>query len=156
MPWVLKLNPVSSERSDLTETSAKVNLLAKKKSSGSKRSTNDIDNELLTQEDQLKIKSFLKSIWVLLVFFLILGLFIKKINTAFANGIQWTGWLILGACLTLITGLVIWIHPLVERVTGMNENKAITCTAIVLVGIVTAASYLLWDYVAPFFASNVK
>ena len=156
MPWVLKLNPVSSERSDLTETSAKVNLLAKKKSFRSKRSANDTDNELLTQEDQLRIKSFLKSIWVLLVFFLILGLFIKKINTAFANGIQWTGWLILGACLTLITGLVIWIHPLVERVTGMNENKAITCTAIVLVGIVTAASYLLWDYIAPFFASNVK
>jgi len=156
MPWVLKLNPASSERSDLTETSAKVNLLAKKKSSGSKRSANVTENGVLTQEDQLKVKSLLKGIWVLIVFFSIVFLFIKKINTAFADGIQWTGWLILGVCLTLITGLAIWIYPLVERVTGMNENKAITFTAIVLVGIVTAASYLLWDYIAPFFASTVK
>ena len=156
MPWVLKLNPASSERSKHTVTAARDNLLAKKKSSGSKRRANDTENEVLTQEDRLKVKSLLKGIWVLLVFFLILGLFIKKINTTFANGIQWTGWLILGACFALITGLGIWIYPLVERVTGMNENKAITFTAIALVGIVIAASYLLWEYIAPFFASNVK
>ena len=156
MPWVLKLNPASSERSKLTVTAARGNLLVKKKISGSKKSTNVTENGVLTQEDRLKVKSLLKGIWVLIVFFLIVFLFIKKINTAFADGIQWTGWLILGACFALITGLGIWIYPLVERVTGMKENKAITFTAIVLVGIVTAASYLLWEYIAPFFTSSLK
>jgi predicted Na+-dependent transporter len=130
--------------------------MAKKKSFGPKRSRRDTENGSLTQEDHVKVKSLAKDILVIVAFFSILCLFIKKVSTVFDDGIQWTGWLILGVCLTLITGLVIWVYPWVERVTGMNENKAINCTVIVLVGIMSAAVYLLWEYIVPFFVSNVK
>ena len=130
--------------------------MAKKKSTKLKRSSSDIEKKALVQEEQLSVKTFLKNIWVIIAFILFLSLCIKKISTASDNSIQWTGWLILGVCFALITGLGTWVSPWVERIMGIKEDQAETCTAIILVGIVAAVAFFLWDYIAPFIVSNVK
>ena len=97
--------------------------MAKKKSIRSKKGNNDTENESLTREQPLNVKIFLKNIWVIIALILFLSLFIKKILTI-SGDILWTGWLILVGCFALITCLGIWISPWIERITGIDEDKA--------------------------------
>jgi hypothetical protein len=129
--------------------------MTKKKSDQSKNSNNSIENKILTQEKVPSVKTFIKNIWVIIAVILFFFLFINKVLTAFGS-IVWTGWLMLGVCFILIIGLGMLISPWIERTTGIDEGKADTLTAILLVGVLVIVSYVFWDYIAPFFGSGVK